>query len=55
MVKDSSKIYMPMGIGGLVRYTEEEKVLIKLKPKHIIGGVIALVVIEMLVKFLIPI
>ena len=33
---------MPMGAGGLMRYPEEEKEVIKLKPKHIIWIVIGI-------------
>lgn len=54
MVKRDSKVYMPMGAGGLIRYSEEGKVLIKLKPKHVVGMVIGLVVIEILLKVLVP-
>ncbi len=46
------KIYMPMGAGGLMRYPEEEKEVIKLKPKHIIGIVIGIVIFEILLKFI---
>jgi preprotein translocase subunit Sec61beta len=53
MAKDK-KIYMPMGMGGLIRYTEEEKVFIKLKPKHVIAIIFCLVIIEILLKIFIP-
>lgn len=49
-----SKIYMPMGVGGLMRYNDEEKVAIKLKPKHVIGMVVGLVIVEIILKTLIP-
>jgi len=43
---------MPAGIGGLMRYSEEEQPLIKVKPKQIIWIVGGIVVIELLLKFL---
>jgi preprotein translocase subunit Sec61beta len=46
------KIYMPSGAGGLVRYGEEGKVLIKLKPEHVAYIVAALVAAELVLKFL---
>jgi len=52
MVKQKDRIYMPMGTGGLLRYSEEEKELIKIKPKHVVIIVTAIVVFEILLKFL---
>lgn len=52
MVKQKDRIYMPMGTGGLLRYSEEEKELIKIKPKHVVAIVTAIVVFEILLKFL---
>jgi preprotein translocase subunit Sec61beta len=44
------KVYMPMGTGGLMRYSEEEKELIKIKPKQIVVLVVAVTVFEILMK-----
>jgi len=44
------KIYMPMGTGGLIRYSEEEKQLLKIKPKHVVWIVIGIVVLEIALK-----
>lgn len=41
---------MPMGTGGLMRYPEEEKEVIKLKPKHIMWMVAGIVVLEIILK-----
>jgi len=46
------KVYMPMGTGGLIRYTEEEKPLIKLKPNHLIGIIVAIVVFELSIRII---
>ena len=52
MSKDSKKLYMPMGAGGLMRFPEEEKEVIKLKPKHMIWIVVGVVIFEIILKFL---
>ncbi len=54
MTKRENRVYMPMGAGGLMRFAEEEKVLIKLKPKHVVGMVVGLVIVEIILKILIP-
>lgn len=46
------KVYMPSGIGGLIRYPEEEKEVIKLKPKRIIWIVLGIAAFEIILKFL---
>jgi preprotein translocase subunit Sec61beta len=40
------KTYMPAGIGGLMRFGEEEEPIIKIKPKHVIFVIVAVVVLE---------
>lgn len=52
MAKNSEKIYMPSGMGGLIRYSEEEDELIKLTPKHLVILVTGIVIFELVVKFL---
>lgn len=42
---------MPSGSGGLIRYGEEGKVLIKLKPEHVGYVVVAVVIFEIVLKF----
>jgi len=44
------KFYMPSGAGGLMRYGEEQKELVKVKPKHVILIVAGIVVVEILLK-----
>jgi len=39
-----------MGTGGLIRYSEEEKQLLKIKPKHVVWIVIGIVVLEIALK-----
>lgn len=46
------KSYMPAGMGGLMRFGEEEEPIIKVQPKHIVIVVSAIIVIEILGRFL---
>jgi preprotein translocase subunit Sec61beta len=39
-----------MGSGGLIRYSEEEKELIRVKPTHVIVIVALVVVMEIILK-----
>ena len=48
-----NKIYMPMGMGGLFRFEEEEKHLIKLKPVHLIYITIGVIIAEILLRMII--
>ncbi len=52
MTSKSDRVYMPSGIGGLIRYGEEEQQVIKIKPKQVVWIVAGIVVIELLLKFL---
>ena len=45
------KVYMPSGIGGLVRYGEEEEQIIKLKPMQVMVFVAVIVAVELLLMF----
>lgn len=47
------KIYMPMGMGGLFTFEEEEKHIIKLKPVHLIYVTIGLIALEIFLKILV--
>ena len=52
MASQKDKVYMPAGIGGLMRYQEEEQQVIKLKPVHVVWIVSGVVVLELVLKFL---
>lgn len=43
---EKERVSAPPGMAGLVRYYEEEKSLIKLKPEHVIGLCAAIVLLE---------
>jgi len=51
MAPQKDKVYMPSGIGGLIRYGEEEQPVIKIKPRQVVWIVAGIVVIELLLKF----
>ena len=46
------KFYMPMGAGGLMRYSEEEKELVRVKPMHIVYIVTAIIILEIILRFI---
>jgi preprotein translocase subunit Sec61beta len=46
-----SKVQMPQSTAGLVRYFEESKEAIKLKPQHIVAVCIVLIALELMLKF----
>lgn len=48
------KVYMPSGMGGLIRYGEEGKVKFKLKPMHLVYLVVAVVTLEIVLQFFFP-
>lgn len=51
MVKQK-RIYLPAGFGGLIRYHEEEKQAIKLKPWHVIAIVVGMVTLQFLLRLI---
>ena len=42
------KIQAPSGMAGLVRYYDEEKSAIQLKPEHVIGICVGLILLEVI-------
>jgi preprotein translocase subunit Sec61beta len=46
------KNVMPQSTAGLVRYFDQGKEAIKIKPEHILIGATAFIVIELLIKFM---
>jgi len=43
---------MPMGTGGLMRFAEEEKVVFKVKPMHVVYLIGAITAIEIALKII---
>ncbi len=46
------KMQAPSGMAGLVRYYDEDKSLVKMKPEHVIALCASLVVLEILLYML---
>lgn len=44
------KVYMPTGVGGLMRYGEEGEQVIKLEPKHVVAVVLIIITLEIFLK-----
>lgn len=44
---------MPQSTAGLIRYFEESEEQIKLKPEHVIGIAIFIIILELLLKFMV--
>jgi preprotein translocase subunit Sec61beta len=53
MAEKKDRIYMPAGVGGLIKYGEEEEG-IKLKPIHVVYFVIGIIFLELFLKFVFP-
>lgn len=53
-MSDKKQMRAPMGMAGLVRYDEEEESLIKLKPEFVVVIGVALIIIELMLLFLVP-
>ncbi len=49
---DDNKISMPSSQGGIVRYYSEYKSKIQIKPIHVVALVIAVIVLELLLRVL---
>lgn len=44
---------MPQSTAGLIRYFEESEESIKLKPEHIVGIAVAIIIVELALKFIV--
>ncbi len=44
------KIYLPMGSGGLLRYSEEGEELIRIKPKQLVFISVGIIVFELILN-----
>lgn len=52
---EKKKLRAPTTMAGLVRYEEAEESLVKLEPKHVVGTIIAIIIIELFLFLLMPI
>ncbi|MEM5804521.1 MAG: preprotein translocase subunit Sec61beta [Candidatus Aenigmatarchaeota archaeon] len=51
---EKQQMQAPSGMAGLVRYYEDEKSLIKLKPQHVVAICSFLVVLEIILYTMFP-
>lgn len=51
-VMAEDRMMMPQGSAGLIRYFDSTEESIKLKPNHVLGISLAIIVAELAVKFL---
>jgi preprotein translocase subunit Sec61beta len=51
---EKQKLRAPSGMAGLVKYEDEGDSLIKLKPMHVVGIAIGLIVLEAILFLAIP-
>ena len=42
---------LPSGMAGLIRYGEESKEQIKIKPKYVIAFCVVIVILELILRF----
>lgn len=48
MLMAEKKVAAPSGMAGLVRYFEEEKSIIKMKPEHVVAICAGIIVLEII-------
>ncbi len=46
------RAYLPLAFGALIRYSERERELLRLKPEHVVWGVILLIIVELLLRMM---
>ena len=51
MAKDK-KMVMPQSTAGLIRYFDQSEESIKLKPEHVIGLCVVIIIVEIMLKFI---
>lgn len=45
------KVMIPGGMAGLIRYGEEPKEAIKIKPEYVIAFSVVIIIIELILRF----
>ncbi len=46
-----NKTFMPQSTAGLIRYFEQSEESIKLRPEHIVGICVVIIIVEIMLKF----
>lgn len=45
-----NKIHMPSGMGGLVRYFDDYKSKIMMKPEYVVGFILLVIIVEFVLQ-----
>ena len=51
---EKQKLRAPTTAAGLVKYEDEEESLIKLKPVHVVGIAVGLIILELILFSMVP-
>ena len=54
IMAEKQKLRAPTGMAGLVKYEDEGESLIKLKPVHVVGISVGLIILELILFLMIP-
>jgi len=54
IMAEKKRLRTPTGIAGLVKYEDEGESLIKLKPVHVVGIAVGLIILELILFLIIP-
>jgi preprotein translocase subunit Sec61beta len=54
IMAEKQKLRAPTGMAGLVKYEDEGESLIKLKPAHVVGIAVSLIILELILFLMIP-
>jgi preprotein translocase subunit Sec61beta len=54
IMAEKQKLRAPTGMAGLVKYEDEGESLIKLKPVHVVGISVGLIILEVILFLMIP-
>lgn len=49
-----NKIHMPSSGGGLIRYYDEYKSKIEIKPEYVIGAIVVVIILGFILKYMNP-
>jgi preprotein translocase subunit Sec61beta len=54
IMAEKQKMRTPSGMAGLVKYEDEGESLIKMKPVHVVGIAVGLIVLEVILFLMLP-
>jgi preprotein translocase subunit Sec61beta len=54
IMAEKQKLRAPSGMAGLVKYEDEGESLIKMKPVHVVGIAVGLIILEVILFLAVP-